>query len=97
MASRRPLIPCTLLLDRVCANMAGAVRQVRGDVEVGFRGLGWVPLRGARQLPAASSGGGLAERGRGALYRVSSWAGRFEASKTGGGNISRTGPAQGFL
>ena len=25
----------------------GAVRQVRGDAEVGFRGLGWVPLRGA--------------------------------------------------
>ena len=28
----------------------GAVRQVRGDAEVGFRGLGWVPLRGARQF-----------------------------------------------
>ena len=43
----------------------GAARQVRGDAEVGFRGLGWVPLRGARQLPAAGSGGGSAKRGRG--------------------------------
>ena len=34
----------------------GAVQQVRGDAEAGFRGLGWVPRGSARQLAAAGSG-----------------------------------------
>ena len=53
----------------------GAVRQVRGGAEVGFWVVCWVARGGARQLAAAGSGNGAAERGRGAVYRVSPWAG----------------------
>ena len=52
----------------------GAVRQVRGGAEAGFWVVCWVARGGARQLAAAGSGSGAAERGRGALYRVSPWA-----------------------
>ena len=52
----------------------GAVRQVRGSAEVGFWVVCWVARGGARQLAAAGSGSGAAERLRGALYRVSPWA-----------------------
>ena len=57
----------------------GAVRQVRGGAEAGFWVVFWVVCwvarGGARQLAAAGSGSGAAERGRGALCRVSPWAG----------------------
>ena len=53
----------------------GAVRQVRGGAEAGFWVVCWVPRGGVRQLAAAGSGSGAAERLRGALYRVSPWAG----------------------
>ena len=53
----------------------GAVRQVRGDAEVGFWVVCWVARGGARQLAAAGSGSGAAERGLEALHRVSPWAG----------------------
>ena len=53
----------------------GAVRQVRGGAEAGFWVVCWVARGGARQLAAAGSGSGAAERGRGALCRVSPWAG----------------------
>ena len=53
----------------------GAVRQVRGGAEAGFWVVCWVPRGGVRQLAAAGSGGGAAERGRGVLCRVSPWAG----------------------
>ena len=52
----------------------GAVRQVRGGAEAGFWVVCWVARGGARQLAAAGSGSGAAERLRGALYRVSPWA-----------------------
>ena len=42
----------------------GAVRQVRGGAEAGFWVVCWVPRGGARQLAAAGSGSGAAERGR---------------------------------
>ena len=53
----------------------GAVRQVRGGAEAGFWVVCWVARGSARQLAAAGSGSGAAERGRGALCRVSPWAG----------------------
>ena len=53
----------------------GAVRQVRGSAEVGFWVVCWVARGGARQLAAAGSGSGAAERGRGAVYRASPWTG----------------------
>ena len=53
----------------------GAARQVRGGVEAGFWVVCWVARGGARQLVAAGSGSGAAERGRGELCRVSPWAG----------------------
>ena len=53
----------------------GAVRQVRGGAEAGFWVVCWVARGGARQLAAAGSGSGAAERGRGAVYRASPWAG----------------------
>ena len=49
----------------------GAVRQVRGGAEAGFWVVCWVPRGGVRQLAAAGSGSGAAERLRGALCRVS--------------------------
>ena len=52
----------------------GAVRQVRGGAEVEFWVVRWVARGGARQLAAAGSGSGAAERGRGAVCRVSPWA-----------------------
>ena len=42
---------------------------------MGFWVVCWVARGGARQLAAAGSGSGAAERGRGAVYRVSPWAG----------------------
>ena len=53
----------------------GAVRQVRGGAEAGFWVVCWVARGSARQLAAAGSGSGAAERGRGALCRASPWAG----------------------
>ena len=53
----------------------GAVRQVRGSAEVGFWVVCWVAHGGARQLAAAGSSSGAAERGRGAVYRASPWTG----------------------
>ena len=61
-------------MSSTLSKTVGAVRQVRRGAEAGFWVVCWVARGGARQLAAAGSGSGAAERLRGALYRVSPWA-----------------------
>ena len=62
-------------MSSTLSKTVGAVRQVRGGAEAGFWVVCWVARGGARQLAAAGSGSEAAERGRGAVYRASPWAG----------------------
>ena len=47
VARLRPVESDVRGMSSTRSKTTGAVRQVWGDAEVGFRGLGWVPLRGA--------------------------------------------------
>ena len=75
VARLRPAESDVRSMSSTRSKTVGAVRQVRGGAEAGFWVVCWVPRGGVRQLAAAGSGGGAAERGRGVLCRVSPWAG----------------------
>ena len=74
VARLRPAESDVRSMSSTRSKTVGAVRQVRGGAEAGFWVVCWVARGGARQLAAAGSGSGAAERLRGALYRVSPWA-----------------------
>ena len=75
VARLRPAESDVRSMSSTRSKTVGAVRQVRGGAEAGFWVVCWVPRGGVRQLAAAGSGSGAAERGRGVLSRVSPWAG----------------------
>ena len=75
VARLRPAESDVRSMSSTRSKTVGAVRQVRGGAEAGFWVVCWVARGSARQLAAAGSGSGAAERGRGALCRASPWAG----------------------